>query len=171
MALHPCRECGKEVSSEALSCPKCGAPQPGAQVWKGFGINWKSRSTIFGIPLVHVAIGLDARRRPLVAKGIIAVGQFAVGIVTVAQFGIGLLFGFGQFMVGLLVLAQFAGGILLGVGQMATGVLGIGQYVTAIYGLAQGGYAKYMWSSTRVDMEAVAMFSTIEMRLRALLGF
>lgn len=170
MSLKPCRECGKEVSTNAFSCPACGAPRPTARVWKGFGVEWKSRTTVFGIPLVHVNIGLDAQRRLRVAKGIIAVGQFAIGVVTIAQFGIGLLFGFGQFLLGFVVVAQFAGGVLLGIGQFATGVLAIGQIVVGIYGLAQSGYAKYMWSNTRVDMEAVAMFSTIAMRLRALLG-
>src|SRR4051812_15204081 len=28
MALGTCRECGKHASSEARSCPHCGAPQP-----------------------------------------------------------------------------------------------------------------------------------------------
>ena len=28
MALKPCRECGKKVSTEAQSCPNCGAPHP-----------------------------------------------------------------------------------------------------------------------------------------------
>jgi uncharacterized membrane protein YdbT with pleckstrin-like domain len=28
MALQPCRECGEMVSTEATSCPKCGAPNP-----------------------------------------------------------------------------------------------------------------------------------------------
>jgi hypothetical protein len=28
MALAPCRECGREVSTEAPSCPSCGVPRP-----------------------------------------------------------------------------------------------------------------------------------------------
>ena len=28
MALKPCRECGKQVSTEAVTCPHCGVPQP-----------------------------------------------------------------------------------------------------------------------------------------------
>lgn len=31
MALKPCRECRKKVSTEALSCPKCGVPNPTAK--------------------------------------------------------------------------------------------------------------------------------------------
>ena len=28
MALRPCRECGREISTEATTCPQCGAPDP-----------------------------------------------------------------------------------------------------------------------------------------------
>lgn len=33
MALVNCKECGKEVSTEAKSCPNCGASQPKKSVW------------------------------------------------------------------------------------------------------------------------------------------
>lgn len=26
MALEPCRECGREISTQATACPQCGAP-------------------------------------------------------------------------------------------------------------------------------------------------
>lgn len=29
MALIRCKECGKEVSSSAVTCPHCGVPEPG----------------------------------------------------------------------------------------------------------------------------------------------
>lgn len=35
MALSTCRVCGKEVASDAASCPHCGAPHP-----LGKGTNW-----------------------------------------------------------------------------------------------------------------------------------
>lgn len=28
MTLHPCRECGAEISANAPSCPNCGEPHP-----------------------------------------------------------------------------------------------------------------------------------------------
>lgn len=28
MSLSPCRECGKQISTEAPSCPQCGTPHP-----------------------------------------------------------------------------------------------------------------------------------------------
>jgi hypothetical protein len=117
-----------------------------------------------------VAFGRDENGKLRVAKGFIAVGQFAIGLVTFAQFGIGILFGFGQFLLGLAVVAQFAAGLLVGIGQFATGVITVGQVVAGIYGYCQAGWAKYLWSYNRVDMEAVALYSTIAMRLQEWLG-
>ena len=171
MALTACRECGKEISTDAFSCPKCGAPRPARPARTGTGYEWKSQRKIFGIPLVHVAFGTNANGKARVAKGIIAIGQMGIGLITVAQFGIGVLFGVGQFMLGLTVLAQFAAGLLVGIGQFASGVIAIGQLVTGIYGLAQSGCAKYMWSSSSADMEAVAMFYTIHSKITGLFGF
>lgn len=41
MALHPCRECGTQVSTDAKACPRCGATDPlfaararGASRWR-----------------------------------------------------------------------------------------------------------------------------------------
>lgn len=170
MPLTPCRECGRQISTQSRFCPGCGAPYPSRPVWTGSGRDWKSRTRVFGIPLVHVAYGRDNQGGLRVAKGIIAVGQFGVGLITIAQFGVGILFGVGQFIFGLTALAQFAGALLVGVGQLATGVLAVGQVVAGIFGLAQDGVAKYMWSPSRVDMEAVAMFSTIALKLQQLIG-
>ncbi len=120
MSLHACRECGRKISDQAWTCPGCGAPRPAIAEFRGTGGEWRSRAEFLGLPLVHLAIGRDSRGKLRVAKGWLAVGQFAIGVVTVAQFGVGLL-AVGQFALGALVLGQFAGGALVGVGQFATG--------------------------------------------------
>jgi hypothetical protein len=171
MALQPCRECGNGVSDNAVSCPQCGAPHPAVKDWAGTGIDWKSGAKIFGIPLIHIAFGRDRNGKRRVAKGVIAIGQYAVGLFTAAQFGIGIIFGVGQFMMGLTVLAQFAGGLVIAVGQIAAGVITVGQFVVGIYGLAQAGWVRYMWGPTRIDMEAVALYSTLQLRIEQWLGF
>ncbi len=178
MALISCRECGREVSTEALACPHCGAPAPGQQkTWWRFlglkrpwGFEWKSARTFKGYPLVHVAVGWNEQGRLRVAKGVIAIGQFAVGAVTIAQFGVGLLFGFGQFIFGLTALAQFAGGLLVGVGQFACGYVAVGQVVVGYYGLAQTGWAEFLWSIKRKDPEAVTFFQELWRAIRHLLN-
>jgi hypothetical protein len=158
MALTTCRECGGEVSDQAQACPRCGAPQAAVPSYSGFGFEWQSSRTYGGYPLVHIAFGKDSRGKWRVAKGVIAIGQFALGLITVAQFGVGLLFGFGQFLVGGFVLAQFAGALVVGVGQIATGYVAIGQVVLAYYGLGQIGLGEFLWTMSRRDAEAVQFF-------------
>jgi hypothetical protein len=157
MAMTTCRECSAEVSDQARTCLRCGAPRPANPAWSGTGFEWKSSRTYGGYPLVHIALGRDSRGKLRVAKGVIAIGQFALGLVTVAQFGVGLL-GFGQFLLGGVVLAQFAGALVLGVGQIATGYAAIGQVVLAYYGLGQIGLGEFLWTMTRRDSEAVQFF-------------
>jgi len=167
LALLPCRECQREVSTEAITCPHCGAPRPSDQEWRGWGYEYRSERTFYGYPLVHVAFGKDSKGRWRVAKGVIAIGQFAIGVITVAQFGVGLVFGFGQFIVGFTALAQFAGGLLLGVGQVAIGYVAIGQIVLAKIGLAQMGLAEALWSPKRRDPVAVDFFRQLWENLRS----
>jgi predicted Ser/Thr protein kinase len=141
MTLLGCRECRGTVSPDAESCPHCGAPRPAVPDFRGWGFEWKSKTTILGIPLVHIAFGRGRDRRWRVARGILAIGQFAVGIVTFAQFGISL-FGVGQFLLGWAVAAQFAGASLAGLGQFASGAvfsmgqLALGNVHDAQFGLA-----------------------------------
>jgi hypothetical protein len=160
MALATCRECRGQVSTEARFCPHCGAPRPALAEYTGSGFEWRSARTVMGYPLVHVAIGRDARGKLRVAKGIIAIGQFGVGLITVAQFGVGLLFGFGQFMLGLMAVAQIAVGPLVAVGQCAAGYAAIGQVALGYYGLGQVGWAKFFWGPKHRHPEAVQFFTS-----------
>ncbi|MBF0320342.1 MAG: zinc ribbon domain-containing protein [Nitrospirae bacterium] len=157
-SLTKCRDCNRQVSLSARICPQCGAPFPARAVYNGSGIEWKSRAAFYGYPLVHIAFGRDKKGKLRVAKGIIAIGQFAVGLITFAQFGIGVVFGFGQFIAGFTAISQFAIAVAFGLGQFATGHIAIGQFVAARYGLAQTGFAKYLWSTDRQDTEAVEFF-------------
>jgi hypothetical protein len=134
MTLIACDECGAEVSDRAWACPRCGYPVRVGNLplfWRlGFwGYEWKSETELLGWPLVHIAFGWDLQTGKLrVARGIIAIGQFAFGLVTIAQFGIGLLIGMGQFMCGGVVVAQFAAGVVFALGQFAAGTTAIGQF-------------------------------------------
>lgn len=100
--MKECRECRHLVSEQA-----CGAPYPEKEKWNGFGFEYKSPTTLFGLPLLHISFKYLPNRRPVVAKGIIAIGQFGIGIITVAQFGIGVIC-VCQFAIAVYALAQFA---------------------------------------------------------------
>ncbi len=60
-----------------------------------------------GLPLLHISFKYRPNRVPVVARGVIAIGQFACGIVTISQFGIGVV-SISQFTVAGLAVAQFA---------------------------------------------------------------
>jgi hypothetical protein len=169
VSLRSCPTCGHPVDSSGF-CPGCGFTAPSAEATPRSGFEWKTRAAIFGIPLVHIAFGRDCRGRLKVAKGVIAVGHIAFGLFTVAQFGVGILLGIGQFVCGLIVFGQVALGIIAGIGQLAVGYLAVGQFVVGIYGLGQFGWAKYLWSPYTTDMDAVARFHTIQLRIRQFLG-
>ena len=104
--MKPCRECGHEVSEQALTCPHCGAPQPAREKWDGWGFEYKSEATLFGWPLLHISFKYRPNRRPVPARGIIAIGQFGLGVITISQFGVGLI-SVSQFTVAGYALAQF----------------------------------------------------------------
>jgi hypothetical protein len=105
--MKPCRECSHPISENAVACPNCGAPFPAREKWDGWGWEYKSRLTIWGLPLLHVSFKYRPNRVPVVAKGVIAIGQFACGIITISQFGIGVI-SISQFTVAAFALAQFA---------------------------------------------------------------
>lgn len=105
--MKACRECRHEISEQAMACPHCGAPFPAKEKWDGWGFEYKSETSIGGWPLLHISFKYRPSRRPVPAKGIIAIGQFACGVVTISQFGIGVI-SISQFTIAGFALAQFA---------------------------------------------------------------
>jgi hypothetical protein len=105
--MQPCRECNHKISEQAVACPQCGAPYPAKAEWDGWGFEYKSEATLLGWPLLHISFKYSPTRRPVPAKGIIAIGQFACGFLTISQFGIGLV-SVSQFTIAGWALAQFA---------------------------------------------------------------
>jgi hypothetical protein len=103
----PCRECEHLISENAPLCPNCGAPRPANRHWDGWGYEYKSKTTFAGIPLLHVSFKYRPNRMPVVARGIIAIGQFGVGAITIAQFGIGIAC-LSQFAIGVWAVSQFS---------------------------------------------------------------
>ena len=105
--MKPCRECKQKISEQAIACPNCGAPYPAKDQWDGWGFEYKTESTLFGLPLLHISFKYRPNRVPVPAKGVFAIGQFAIGIFTLSQFGIGVI-SISQFTIAGFALAQFA---------------------------------------------------------------
>ncbi len=118
-----------ELDAIDMYCPHCGKPlpiytagsnRPGLLFPWLFGFEYRTQTRLFGLPLVHVAFGYNPHTGlPRLARGIIAVGNFAIGLVAI-----------GGIAAGGLVLS----GIGLGIGVLA----GIAVGWTAIGGIALG---------------------------------
>ena len=104
--MKACRECGQQVSEQAPICPNCGAPRPAVENWNGWGFEYKSRTKILGLPLLHISFKFSPRFVPVPARGVIAIGQFGAGIINISQFGIGV-FSVSQFTIAGYAIAQF----------------------------------------------------------------
>ncbi|MBU1169482.1 MAG: zinc ribbon domain-containing protein [Proteobacteria bacterium] len=123
--MKTCRECGHQVSDHAISCPGCGAPYPAKEKWDGWGYEYKSKTILWGLPLVHISFKFRPNRMPVPAKGILAIGQFAAGVVTISQFGLGI-FSLSQFALAVYAIAQ--------IGVAYSLIAQIGLYINTGYG-------------------------------------
>lgn len=107
---------------------------------RGLSYTYRSRRTLFGLPLVHIRLG--SGRGPGVARGIFAVGNVAVGVVALGGISLGGI-SLGGLSFGLLALGGLAvGGVALGggaVGLLAFGGAAVG--LLAVGGSAVGSYA------------------------------
>ena len=108
----------------------------------GYYFEYKSKTTLFGIPLVHINIGLGR-----VAKGIFSVGLVSLGLVSVGLVSVGL-FAFAILSLGLLALGSVSAGILA-LGGVAIDIIALGGVAIGCFSLggcsvglfAVGGYA------------------------------
>ena len=126
--MRPCRQCRHQVSEDAFACPSCGAPYPARPKWDGWGFEYKSKARLIGLPLLHVSFKYRPNKTPVVAVGVVSVGQFGAGIFNVSQFGIGV-FSVSQFTVAVYAVAQFALAYSC-IAQFGLYVdLGVGQFV------------------------------------------
>ena len=71
------------------------------------GYEYKSKAHLWGIPLLHISFKYEDKKKPVPAKGIVAIGQYAVGVVNIGQFGVGL-FSISQFSLSMFSVSQFA---------------------------------------------------------------
>jgi len=165
MALVRCKECSERISNQAWACPKCGAPTgvalpPGAgpRAQGHHGYEYKSEAQMFGLPLIHIATGLDPKTgKKRIAKGIIAIGDVAIGGIAVGGFAMGGLT-LGGMSVGAVSIGGMAIGVLMALGGMAVGYAAIGGFAVGVYAIGGGALGAYVISAGQVDPEAVEFF-------------
>lgn len=155
MTLLACPECDQEVSDQAWACPHCGKPM---RMGNLLGYEYRSQAQLWGLPLVHIATGLDPRTgRRRVARGIIAIGDAAVGGLAIGGTAFGVI-AVGGLAVGLISLAGMAVGVLLAVGGMALGAIALGGLAIGGIALGGGAFGYYAWGGNVQDPRVAAFF-------------
>ncbi|MCL2671268.1 MAG: helix-turn-helix domain-containing protein [Clostridiales bacterium] len=121
---------------------------------RAYHYEYKSERTLWGLPLVHVNIGIGIRKAKgilaigTVAKGIFAIGAVSVGMVSIGAVSVGLL-AIGALAAGIFALGGFSLGAFA-IGGIAVGLLALGGVAAGMY--AVGGFA----SAARVAMGGFA---------------
>jgi hypothetical protein len=123
-----CSNCGYSLIglTESSRCPECGRPLVAVLTRDPIafraGKRYKSQATLFGRPLVHVAIGPYEDEPRGIARGIIAIGDVANGWLAIGGMAFGIV---------------AIGGLAVGVAAIGGGAIGL----LALGGAAFGGFA------------------------------
>lgn len=141
-----CGRCGYRLGEigESTRCPECGGLLVDVLMRPGMAATqsrrYTSEATIFGMPVVCVALGPDPSRDEIRghAKGLIAVGDVATGGIAVGGMATGVV-AVGGVAIGGAAFGGLGLGIFSGLGGVATGLLVHGG--VAIGGLSYGGVA------------------------------
>ena len=137
---------------------KPAAPSPQQAViqnyYRGWRYEYRSRRTLFGLPLVHINL---CDRSLCRAKGVIAIGNVATGLIAIGGFSAGLLtLGGAAFSLGI----AFGGGAVSG--YAALGGAAVGQY-------AAGGTA--FGSTLAIGRDAYSSAAGLALTLEQLHGY
>jgi len=156
MSLIRCPDCGKEISDTAYTCPHCGKS---FRAVVRLGCDYRSRTTICGWPLLHVATGFDPLTgRKRIARGIIAVGDVAVGVLAMGGGAIGII-AIGGAAIGLLALGGGAVGVLLALGGVAIGGIALGGAAIGVVALGGGAVGYYAFGGGAWGVHAISALS------------
>jgi len=127
-----CSNCGYVLKglTDSSKCPECGKPlvevlvRPG-QAFMNAGKRYRSRATLFGWPVIDVAMGPKDGELRGHAKGIIAVGDIATGGIALGGVARGIV-AVGGMAVGVFSLGGGAVGLISATGGMAAGGMAAG---------------------------------------------
>jgi hypothetical protein len=149
-----CGNCGYVLKglSDSARCPECGKPIVEVLMRPGFlprGRRYRSKATLFGWPVVDIALGPYGAERRGRARGVIAIGDLAFGGLAIGGYARGIV-AFGGLAAGVFSVGGLAVGLLsavggfaisggLSAGGMTFGTLSLGGLAVGF--IAQGGLA------------------------------
>jgi hypothetical protein len=144
-----CGNCGYILTGavESSKCPECGKPivevLTRKSMFVGGGKRYRSKATLFGLPVIHIALGPAEGESRGIARGIIAIGDVAIGFLALGGVACGIVAAGGA-AIGLSVMGGLAIGLLTALGGTAIGAMAVGGAAIGI--LACGAGAIGLWA-------------------------
>lgn len=131
---------------EAPAAPAGRAEQPPVFSFRSY--EYKSRRTLFGLPLVHISIGLGSSAKGILAVGFKARGVLSFGIFSAGGISFGVLsaglFSVGAAALGVVALGALSLGIFLALGALALGFLAYGAVAVGFFSAGALAVAQYV---------------------------
>ncbi|MCU0784975.1 MAG: protein kinase, partial [Verrucomicrobia bacterium] len=150
------------AAAPAGNSPAVGVP------WMYRGVDYRSKATLFGLPLLHVATGFDpATGNKRIARGIIAIGDtaqgvFAFGGVATGGFAFGGVavgvVAFGGGALGLVSFGGFAVALLFAIGGGAIAPIAIGGAAVGYFAFGGGTVGAHALNAITKDPVAERFF-------------
>jgi predicted Ser/Thr protein kinase len=145
------------------------------EVSRKLSFEYRSKTTLFGWPLVHVATGVDpVTGRKRTAKGIIAMGNSPRGVIAFGDVAVGVIacgiFGYGLVSlsvvaVGVVALGSLAVGMLLAMGGVAVAPVAVGGAVFGYYANGALAWGKHPLAPGLSDPLAEKFFNPWALRV------
>ncbi len=156
-----------QVGTIATTPPTASA-SPVNMPWLYRGVDYRSKQTVFGLPLLHVATGLDpATGKKRIARGFIAIGDIAQGVFAFGGLAMGgFAFGggaigvvaFGGGALGLVSFGGLAVALLFALGGGAIAPIAIGGGAFGYFTFGGGTIGAHAWDAITKDPVAERFF-------------
>ena len=133
-----CGNCGYDLSgsTESSKCPECGRPIVEVLTRKTFvrkhWIRYTSKATLLGWPVIDIALSGNRGGKPTIAKGIVAIGNFAVGGIALGAITVGIV-DLGAIGIGVWSIGALAVGLLGSIGSLCVGLFVAGNVSIGVF--------------------------------------
>jgi hypothetical protein len=145
--------------------PSMAPHDPSTNPWN---LDYRSKATLFGLPLLHVTSGPDPETgQERIAKGIIAIGGRARGVLAIGGTAFGVIamggvttgfISFGGFATGLFAFGGLSVGLVGALGGVAVAPVAVGGAALGYYSFAGSAFGVHPLGSNANDPEARAFF-------------